>query len=334
MKTTAIDLEKYLSARAAYIENRLAKRIAAMPETPPVLQDAMAYSLSAGGKRLRPALVLAAAEAFGLKQADAEPAACAIEMVHTYSLIHDDLPALDNDSMRRGKPTSHTVFGEAAAILAGDALLTLAFETCAQCADKKAVGSARAIKALSALAAASGASGMVGGQSSDIFAEGLLTGDTRRSAQVKRPGAKGLGYFTLPGCPKKAPKAEILDYVHMHKTAALLRAAVEMGALLAGASAADLRRMRVYGDSAGLAFQITDDILDVVADKKKLGKTGSDTANGKLTYVTLYGIDTAREHARREIAKACAALDGLRGANRKKLAPLYALAEFILSRTH
>ncbi|MDD4003957.1 MAG: polyprenyl synthetase family protein [Elusimicrobiaceae bacterium] len=334
MMTQTCNLEKYLSGKASYIEKRLARRILSVPDTPAALLDAMNYSLSAGGKRLRPALVLAAAEAFGLKASDAEPAACAIEMVHTYSLIHDDLPALDNDTLRRGKPTSHTVFGEATAILAGDALLTLAFETCAACAGKSSVGPARTLKALALLARAAGASGMVGGQSSDIFAEGLLNGDTRRSCAVKTGVKKGISYFTLPPGRKTPGKADILRYIHLHKTGALLRCAVEMGATLGGAGAGDLARMRAYGDSAGLAFQITDDILDVTADKKKLGKLGSDAANGKLTYVTLYGLDAARSHARRQTSKAAAALNGIRGADRRKLAPLYALAEFMLGRTH
>lgn len=334
MTTKNFTLDKFLAAKAAYIESRLSKRIKNLPDTPQVLREAMDYSLAAGGKRLRPALVLASAEAFGLKPADAEPAACAIEMVHTYSLIHDDLPALDNDRLRRGKPTSHTVFGEATAILAGDALLTLAFETCAECAANKSVGAQRALTALAVLAHDAGAAGMVGGQSSDIFAEGLLQGDTRRSAQVRTPGRKNLSYFTLPDPAAKPAKADILSYIHAHKTGALLRAAVEMGAALAGASPADRARVRAYGDAAGLAFQITDDILDVTADKKKLGKLGSDAANGKLTYVTLYGLEAAREHALAQTNKATAALNGIRGANRAKLAPLYALAEFILGRTH
>jgi len=328
------DLNKYLAGQAVFIEKNLSAYVAEVPDSPSVLKAAMDYSLQAGGKRLRPALVISAAEAFGVKRADSAPAACAIEMVHTYSLIHDDLPALDNDALRRGKPTSHKVFGEAAAILAGDALLTLAFETCAKCGLKKAVGPARALKAMAVLAREAGASGMVGGQVSDIFAEGLLNGEVRRMAEVKGLGKKPQSYFILPAGVKKFSHENALDFIHLHKTAALIRAGVEMGAALGGAKAADFTALSVYGDAAGLAFQITDDILDVTADKKMLGKLGSDKDNGKLTYVTLYGIEKSRLKARREIERAKTALDSLSGADRKKLVPLYGLADFILKRTY
>jgi geranylgeranyl diphosphate synthase type II len=337
METKNSEFEKYLKKKAVLTERGLERFIAGLRGAPTVLVDAMHYSLAAGGKRLRPALVMASAEAFGFSDKDALPAACAVEMIHTYSLIHDDLPPLDNDNLRRGLPTCHRVYGEAGALLAGDALLTFAFSVCARCADNKKIGPARALAASACLADAAGACGMVGGQMSDIFAEGIVEGASRRakalSLQNKNMAAKPKEYFLLPGGRGPATRERVLDYIHRNKTGALLAASVEMGALVAGATGARLEAMRGYGREAGLAFQIADDILDVTADRAKLGKSSSDAAAGKLTYVTLYGLEKSRETARNCIARAQRHLEKTR-LPAKRLEPLYALARFILERTH
>lgn len=237
---------------------------------PERLREAAAYSLFAGGKRLRPALVLGAAEIVSGDSAVALPAACAIEMIHTYSLIHDDLPAMDNDVLRRGRPTSHIQFGEALAILAGDALLTMAFDICAETGRADVVAE---------LARAAGAAGMVGGQVIDLQSENQqLTLDELRR-------------------------------LHACKTGALIRVSVRMGAMLAGASSEALASLTAYGEHIGLAFQIADDILDVVGDTKTLGKTvGSDAAHHKSTYPALLGLDRSRELAREAVDGAIANL--------------------------
>ena len=335
--TPAAVFEKYLKAKAALAERGLRRYTAALSGAPAVLADAMNYSLAAGGKRLRPALVMAAAEAFGLDGGDVLPAACAIELIHTYSLIHDDLPPLDNDNLRRGLPTNHRVYGEAGALLAGDALLTLAFSVCAQNAANKKIGPARALAAAAVLADAAGACGMVGGQMSDIFAEGIMKGESRRAKILARQNrvlsAKPPEYFLLPAGRGKASKEKVLGYIHRNKTGALLAAAVEMGARLAGAGGARLAAMRGYGRETGLAFQIADDILDVTADRGKLGKSSSDAAADKLTYVTLYGLEKSRGAARACITRANRHLEKTRLPS-KRLEPLRALARFILERTY
>ncbi|MFA5162827.1 MAG: polyprenyl synthetase family protein [Elusimicrobiales bacterium] len=323
--------ESYLKTQAARIDRQLRRRMSALRGCPPVLADAMRYSLEAGGKRLRPALAILSARAFGLDGDGAMPAACALEMVHAYSLVHDDLPAMDNDDLRRGKPTNHRVFGEACAVLAGDALLTLAFETVLETAENPAIGPARACRAAACLARAAGAQGMVGGQTADIFAEGMLSGKSRRAAGLGALSARRPAYFLLPsGRPEKAG---ILDYIHRHKTGALLRAPVEIGAILAGAEGEKLAAAREYGRAIGLAFQIVDDILDVTADKKKLGKSGSDAANGKLTFVTVYGLERARREAARQIKTALAELEKTRLPQSRREG-LRALANFVLERTY
>jgi geranylgeranyl diphosphate synthase, type II len=227
-----------------------------------IIYKAVRYSVFAGGKRVRPILVLLAGRACGLPDAAVMPAACAIEMIHTYSLIHDDLPAMDNDDFRRGKPTSHRKFGEANAILAGDALLTKAFETMMLCGCEPQ----NLIKAAMKLAGAAGIAGMVGGQAADMLFEG-----------------------------KKVSKAQ-LALIHRKKTGAMLSACVEVPAILAGASGRQLALWSAFGDRIGLAFQIADDILDATADSKKLGKTaGKDAKSGKATYPKLYGLEISRE---------------------------------------
>ncbi len=264
----------------------------------------MRYSIFAGGKRLRPVLVYASAEALGLPCAKASSAAAAFEMIHTYSLIHDDLPAMDDDDLRRGKPTNHKVFGEGVAILAGDALLTLAFEALAGAALECGLPSKETADLIVNAADAAGFKGMVGGQAADLEAEGW---------QRKNHGFRA---------------GRVLEYIHRHKTAALIRASVEAGAILAGASPARRRALRRYGEEIGLAFQIADDILDVTSSAQTLGKSGSDRANGKLTYASLYGVDSARRRAQACVREAHRAIMPLGF----RAAALHAIADFILSR--
>jgi len=252
----------------------------------------------AGGKRLRPILVIAGSEAVGGRAAHVIPTACALELIHTYSLIHDDLPAMDDDDYRRGRLTNHKVFGEAIAILAGDALLTLAFRLVAGNVDGAA--DARIVADVVAeLAEAAGAAGMVGGQVVDIESEG------------------------------KTVSAETLDYIHRHKTAALIRAALRVGAMLGGAKPDALRAITHAGEALGLAFQIVDDILDVEGSLEELGKTaGSDQRKQKATYPAVHGLEASRRRARALIEDAKAALVSLGPAAR----PISALADFIYER--
>jgi geranylgeranyl diphosphate synthase type II len=245
---------------------------------PPRLAEAIRYSLLGGGKRLRPLLTLMAAEACGYDYQQALPAACAIEMVHTYSLIHDDLPAMDDDDLRRGRPTCHKVYGEAMAILAGDALLTLAFEVIS----KHTKPPATAARCCAALAEAAGACGMVGGQVDDLAAE---------------QSGGGL---------------ETLESIHARKTGALLLASLRLGALCADAEAGPTRALEEYGRRLGLAFQITDDLLDVQGDEAALGKrVQKDSGRQKLTFPALLGVEESRQRAERLIDEACAALSPL-----------------------
>lgn len=257
---------------------------------PARLVEAMSYSLLGGGKRLRPVLALMAAEACGAPESAAMPAACALEMVHTYSLIHDDLPSMDDDDLRRGRPTCHKAFDEATAVLAGDALLTLAFEVVA-----KHVRPAEAASAcVLALAEGAGPRGMVGGQMADLQAEG-------------RPDA------TL----------EALEAIHRRKTGALLRASLKMGGIVAGADEGVIRALDAYGHAVGLAFQIVDDLLDVQGDEAKLGKrVNKDHGLGKWTYPGLLGLEGSRRHARALADEAIAALAplGPRGERLRALA--------------
>lgn len=280
-----MDILSYIEPRARLVDKALVLAVKALPSVHPPLREAMLYPLAAGGKRIRPVLLGAAYELFGGRFRDVLPAACALEMVHTYSLVHDDLPAMDDDDLRRGKPTCHKVFGEAGAILAGDALLTSAFTVLASCESRK-IPAARVLKAASVLSARAGASGMVAGQSADLEAEGFLSG--------KRGGG--------------ARAARLLGYIHMHKTADLIAASLEMGAALAGASAREYRALSEFGLKLGLVFQAADDILDVTGDKRKLGKSGSDARNRKLTYASLYGVAGARRRLRALTAQAKAKL--------------------------
>jgi geranylgeranyl diphosphate synthase, type II len=257
---------------------------------PARLAEAMRYSLMAGGKRLRPILAMMAAEACGADPAEALPAACALEMVHTYSLIHDDLPAMDDDDLRRGRPTCHKAFDEATAILAGDGLLTLAFEVIA----KYTRSPTAAATCVRALAEGAGPSGMVGGQMADLQAEGRADGTV-----------------------------DALEAIHRRKTGALLRSALKMGAAVAGASEPVAKALDDYGRAVGLAFQIVDDLLDVEGDEAKLGKrVQKDSDLGKWTYPGFLGVDGSRSKARQLAEEAIAALAPLgdRGARLKALA--------------
>lgn len=297
-------LSRAMEKNTALVDQAMEKLLASTPDLPESIRKAMRYSLFAGGKRLRPTLVLEAAECCGLSAKKALKTAAALEMIHTYSLIHDDLPAMDDDDLRRGKPTNHKVFGEAMAILAGDGLLTKAFEAAAEnSADLKLKGPAAA-ELIRLIAYGAGAEGMVGGQVADLAAEGM-----------KRKLSK-------------AAAAKMLEGVHRRKTGALIVASLDAGAVLAGAGKAERDDLRSYGQCIGLAFQIADDVLDVVGDKKKLGKKGSDVANDKLTYASLYGVDGARAKARALVEMAHANLKGFG----RKADVLHDLADYIIER--
>ena len=270
-------LQAYLDARRRDVEGALAAALPAPPDCPQVVHDAMQYSLLAGGKRLRPILCLAAADAVGGDRARALPAACAIEMIHTYSLIHDDLPAMDNDTMRRGRPTLHVVAGEGQAILAGDGLLTHAFELLArepQTSDPDLLS--RKLHTIAAIASAAGPVGMVGGQALDLAC-----------------------VTAAPGREVAAPlDAQGLRVMHGKKTGALIRAAAAAGGIMGGGSREQISALDAAAGEFGLAFQIVDDILDVEGASADLGKTaGKDAAAGKPTYPALYGLDVSRRMA-------------------------------------
>ncbi|MCR5296061.1 MAG: polyprenyl synthetase family protein [Clostridiales bacterium] len=261
-------------------EQALVPMLSSLGEIPEPLKQAMCYSLEAGGKRIRPVLLMAACEAAGGTAETALPFACALEMIHTYSLIHDDLPAMDNDDLRRGKPTNHKVFGEDVAILAGDGLLNAAAELMAARAVR--MGDLRGIRAMEIIMRRAGVTGMIAGQSVDVTSEG------------------------------KEPREDLVSYIHSHKTADLLEAAVEAGLALAGAPEDQLAAGREYAYHMGLAFQMTDDLLDVRGDAAQMGKnTGMD--GNKMTWVALRGIEGTERDAREEIDKAVRALKKLPG---------------------
>ncbi len=248
-------------------------------QVPARLAEAMRYSLLAGGKRLRPVLLLAAVDALGGDRDEAMPLACALEMIHTYSLIHDDLPGMDNDDLRRGRPTNHKVFGEGMAILAGDALLNGAHEWMLQNALSHPAHLDRHLRAITEISRRAGTTGMIAGQTLDMLSEG------------------------------QGGDADTLRYIHMHKTADLLTAPVTAAAMLCGAPDAIVAALEVFGQNLGLAFQIADDLLDVTGDAAQMGKaTGMDVARGKLTWPSLLGLDAARAEADRLTADAHRAL--------------------------
>ncbi len=275
-----MEIKEYLGARRDYFDSQLKNYLPHPDSCPEVLLRAMEYSLFAGGKRLRPILVFAAAETCGGRLEAAMPQAAALEMVHTYSLIHDDLPAMDDDDLRRGMPSNHKVFGEGMAILAGDALLTHAFSVAAQGLNEDPL---RRLAAVAELAKAAGPVGMVAGQAMDI--SGFSKMD---AAQV--------------------------NHIHRCKTGALIKAAVRMGAIISGAGAKVVHGLTQYADSLGLAYQIVDDILDVTQTSQQLGKNpGSDEKKGKETFVTVHGLEGARIMAAAETARAVQALQALGG---------------------
>lgn len=291
-------LEEYLAHRSERTRVWLDRLVPGEDEPPEQIHRAMRYSLFAGGKRLRPALCVAAAELFGATEAAVMPVACAIEMIHTYSLVHDDLPAMDDDDMRRGRLTSHKVFGEAVAILAGDALLTFAFRVLAE--EGGGADPARRMRVVAEIARAAGTpGGMVAGQVLDIESEG------------------------------KSISGEALDRLHAAKTGALLTASVVAGAVTGGADDDSVERLRRYGGALGLAFQIADDVLDVVATPDELGKTpGKDEKALKATYPSLYGVEGSRERARRLVDEALACLEPFGDAAE----PLRQMACFVVER--
>ena len=262
------------------IDEALIPTLSSLGDIPSPLWEAMSYSLEAGGKRIRPALLLAACEMAGGDGETALPFACALEMIHPYSLIHDDLPAMDNDDLRRGQPTNHKVFGENVAILAGDGLLNAAAEVMAASAVK--IGDLRGIRAMEIIMRHAGVTGMIAGQSEDVTSEG------------------------------QEPKEDIVRYIHEHKTADLLEAAVEAGLALAGAGEDEIGAGREYALHIGLAFQMTDDLLDVTGSEDRMGKsTGKDQEQNKMTWVALKGVEGTAGDARKEIDLAKEALRAL-----------------------
>lgn len=270
-----------LKKRADLVEEALESVLPSGQDYPPLIHQAMRYSVLGGGKRLRPALVMASAEAVGGKAAGVLPAACAMELIHAYSLVHDDLPAMDNDDYRRGKPTNHKVYGEAVAILVGDALLTLSFQLLAN-SDSDDPGNV--VRVIREVAAAAGTMGLIGGQVVDTFSAGEDIDE------------------------------KTLEYIHSNKTGALYRAAVRTGAILAGASEKQLEALTVYADNLGLAFQIKDDLLDIEGDEKIIGKpVGSDVRNKKATYPSLFGLEESRRKARNAADRALMALEQFGG---------------------
>ena len=296
-KTQRSSLQEYLADQIKIVDRVLDEWVPAETVAPESIHRAMRYSLFAGGKRVRPILAITAARTVGGDTAGIENAACALELIHTYSLIHDDLPALDNDDLRRGRPTCHKVFGEALAVLAGDSLLTLAFEVLSRLPGVAAERRIRLVEELSRAAGTVG--GMIAGQVHDIEGE------------------------------RQTPTALLLESIHRAKTGALLRASVRMGAIYAGASAAELAALSEYGEHAGLAFQIVDDVLDVEESSEALGKTaGKDEAQQKITFPAVYGLERSRQMAEdeREAAHAALSLFGDRAARLRQI------ADFIVKR--
>lgn len=289
-------LPDFFEENLAAVDAALERLLPSERTQPQSIHQAMRYSVFAGGKRIRPVLCLEAARIFDANVTPALHPACAIEFIHTYSLIHDDLPALDNDDLRRGKPTNHKKFGEAIAILAGDGLLTLAFETISE----TPVDAERRVAMVAEIAGSAGTvKGMVGGQVADIQAEG------------------------------KKPQPKMLEYIHRAKTAALIRASITAGAICAGACPEDIARLRRFGETIGWAFQVTDDILDVEQSSAALGKTaGKDIAQQKATYPAVYGLERSHEIANELSGKAIAELAPL-GLQATRLR---AIAEFLLHR--
>jgi geranylgeranyl diphosphate synthase type II len=295
-----MDLKHYLASRCKLVDTALDSILPKEDTAPVSLHKSMRYSVFAGGKRIRPILMLAACEAIGGDIERAMPAACAMEMIHTYSLIHDDLPAMDDDDFRRGNPTNHKVFGEAIAILAGDALLTQAFIAMSCSGSSGSVPSATLLAVINEIGHCAGSHGMVGGQVVDMESEGNKDID-------------------LP----------TVQYIHTHKTGALIKASVKAGALLGAANDNELASLTRYGEAVGLAFQIADDILDIEGTTEQIGKdAGSDEARGKATYPAVVGLADAKKRAAELVD---IALESLRDFD-DKAEPLREIARYIVAR--
>lgn len=296
-----MNIVSYLTQKKKIVDRALDACLKKPAETPPELSRAMRYSALAGGKRLRPILCMAAAEVVGGREKDVLPVACALELIHTHSLIYDDLPCMDDDDYRRGKLTCHKKFGEATAVLAGDALLVKAFELLSDMMRKKedGISADRRLHAVNEIASAIGDRGLCAGQIVDLASEG------------------------------KKISTRTLKYIHVHKTAALIVASVRCGALLGGANEKQLKALTKYAECTGLAFQIQDDVLDVLGDEKKLGKkAGQDEKMGKNTYPKLFGIEASKKKATALKNEAVASLRAFD----KKAEPLRGIAEFFVRR--
>jgi geranylgeranyl diphosphate synthase type II len=294
-----MDFHDYMKFRKELVDAALNEMLPDETNYPPIIFQAVRYSLFAGGKRLRPILCMAAAEAAGCDGRTVLPVACALEMIHTYSLIHDDLPAMDNDDFRRGRPTSHKIFGEATAVLAGDALLTEAFALMSAGKRMLQIPPDRILTVIHEIAHAAGFWGMVGGQVVDMQSE------------------------------MTAADEKTLLYIHTRKTGAMIVASVRAGAMLAGASPGENEALATYGRHVGLAFQIADDILNVEGDAAILGKeTGSDADRGKLTFPQLLGLEASRKKMEALVAEALQAIDGFD----RRAEPLRAIARYVAER--
>lgn len=295
-----MDLKSYLKKMQQLVDEALDKYLPRQNELPTSIHEAMRYSMFAGGKRLRPVLMLAACDAVDGDISKALPAACAMEMIHTYSLIHDDLPAMDNDDFRRGKPTNHKVYGEATAILAGDALLTEAFILLSKPEFAKGLPPGVLLQVIHEIAVCAGSRGMIGGQVVDMESE----------------GKKDIDFATV-------------QYIHIHKTGALIKASLKCGALIGGADGKRLEAVTRYGEAVGLAFQIADDILDIEGTTEQIGKdAGSDQARGKATYPAVLGLAESKQRASDLVETAVEALSGFG----EKAAPLREIATYIVKR--
>ncbi len=296
-----MDIKVYLAKKKDTVDKALEKLVPPGKTFPTSVHEAMRYSLFGGGKRVRPILAIAAAEAIGAKTTGLLPIAGSLELIHTYSLIHDDLPAMDDDDFRRGRPTCHKVYGEAVAILAGDGLLNMAFEVMSDPRWLKVIPANRLIDIIKEISTASGVFGMVGGQVVDMESEGT---------DVDSP---------------------TLEYIHTHKTGALIRASVRVGALYAKAGKRQFTALTHYGEMVGLAFQIADDILDITGTREEIGKdVGSDIKKGKKTYPSFYGLEESRARALEVADKAVQALKDFD----RKAGPLRELAKFIVNRVN
>tara|TARA_B100000686_G_scaffold220623_1_gene227748 strand:+ start:1801 stop:2691 length:891 start_codon:yes stop_codon:yes gene_type:complete len=295
-----LSASEYLAEGKDFIDQAITRFLPGEGAYPKSIHESMRYSMLAGGKRLRPILVIAAAEALGESRCSVLPFAVAVEFIHTYTLIHDDLPALDDDNFRRGKPTNHKVFGEAIAILAGDALLTQAFIVMSDVASLGGIPEKEILRASHEMAGAIGSTGVIGGQVVDLESE------------------------------NKIVDAATLEYIHVYKTGFLIRACVRCGAMLSQADPSQLSALSRYGENIGLAFQIIDDVLDIVGDKKMLGKDiGSDLGRDKATYPALFGLEESRKKAELLVETAIDSLETFDG----RAQPLRDIARFFVERT-